>query len=922
MLIGRTAEWATIEGLLQSARESAGGVLLLRGEAGVGKTSLLDRAATSAGFRTLRATGVEAESDLPYAAAHQLLHPLLPLLEQLPDTQADAVRVALGMAAGGTPDRFLVALGLLSLVSEAAREGPVLLVVDDIQWCDAASVDAILFVGRRIGAEPVALLLAAREQPGVREEHAGSVFGPPGLTELRVAGLPLADAAALMAQVTGVPPAELVSQTLTEHTHGNPLALVELVHALTPDQIAGRQPLPSPLPLGERLERPFLARAERLSTQARELLLVAAAEPSAELDLLGGAADVGELDRIVDEIEGSGLARYDDGRLVFSHPLARSAVYGDATTRQRQAAHTSISRELSARGDEDRSVWHRAAASLGVDDDVAIALDEVALRARDRSAFASAAAAYERAAELSSTTTARTERRIAAADAAWLAGQPSRSKLLLDRAEHSATDPATRARVFHLRARAASRRGDVQEAHRLFIAGAELLRESKPAVAGEMLAEAVEAAGYTGDREALAQIAELSRRLPHGSSLRERFLAAWLAVNDAGLRGSVALDAAELRETLELGDQLGDPRLTVWAGIGALQLGDVPGMQRLFARALEQARGTGAVGSLPYALEHAALGMLLAGRYAATQSLAEEGLRLAREIEQQRSESQLLAILGIVASTTGDEAGCLSLVEEAREIAVPRGLGLTVASATWALARLDLGLGRFDQAVDRLLGLAQAKPGAGHPIVSLWTVADLVEGAAKARRTDEVRDAVDRVEAVVRAGRQPGAAATLAWCRGLMGGPRAAEDLASAAADFHRFALPLAEARARLALGELLRRDRQPRAAREHLRTAFELFHGLGARVWADRAAAELRASGEAAQTPESNGLETLTAQELQIVRYVSQGASNRDVAGQLFISPRTVEYHLYKAYPKLGISSRTQLIGKFAAALAPDAAV
>jgi len=922
VLVGRAAEWAAIEGVLHSARKSEGGVFLVRGEAGVGKTALLDRATTEPGLRVLRATGVEAESDLAYATAHQLLHPLLPLLDELPDAQADAVRVALGMAVGGTPDRFLVALGFLSLVSEAGRDGPVLLVLDDVQWCDAASLDAILFLGRRIAAEPVALLLAARDQPGVRDEPAGSVFGLAGLRELRVVGLLEADVGALIGQVAGVRPAELVSQTLTEHTHGNPLALVELVRALTPDQIAGRRPLPSPLPLGERLERPFLARAARLSTQARDLLLVVAAEPSAELDLLAAAAGVDEVDRLIEEFERSGLARYDAGRVVFCHPLARSAVYGDATTRQRQAAHLSIAKVLRSRGDEDRSVWHRAAATLGVDDDIAEALDGLALRDRDRSGFASAAAASERAAELSSTAKARTDRLISAADAAWLAGQPVRSALLLDRAEQTASEPTARGRMFHLRARTASRRGDVQEAHRLFLAAAELLRESSPAEAVEALAEAVEAASYTGDREPLAEIAELSHRLPKGSSPRERFLAAWLAVNDAGLRGGVPEDVATLQATLELGDQLGDPRLTVWAGLGALQLGDVPGMQRLFARALEQARGAGAVASLPYALEHSALSQLLAARYAASRSLAEEGLRLARETDQQRSASQLLAILAVTAGTTGDEARCLSLAKEALEIAVPKGLGLSVAGATWALARLDLGLGRYDQAVDRLLGLARAGPGAGHPIVSLWTVADLVEAAARARRIDEVREAVERAEAVARAGRRPGAATTVAWCRGMMGGPGAADQLASAAVDFHRFALPLAEARARLALGELLRRDRQPRAAREHLRAAFEAFHGLGARVWADRAAAELRASGEAAQVPESNGLETLTAQELQIARYVSQGASNRDVAAQLFISPRTVEYHLYKAYPKLGISSRTQLISQFAGELSPDASV
>ena len=300
-----------------------------------------------------------------------------------------------------------------------------------------------------------------------------------------------------------------------------------------------------------------------------------------------------------------------------------------------------------------------------------------------------------------------------------------------------------------------------------------------------MLAEAVEAAAYIGDVERLTQIADLSSGLAPTSTPRERFLAAWVSVGNAGVRGSVAEDADRIREALALGDQLGDPRLTIWAGIAALQLGDVAGMQRFYARALEQARGAGAAASLPYALEHSAMSLAFAGKYAAARSAGEEGLRLARETEQQRSASQLLAILAFVAGTTGDETGCLRLAEEAREIAVPMGLGLPAATATWALARLDLALGRFDQAVDRLTGLAAARQGAGHPIIALWAVVDLVEAAARARRTAEIREAVDQIEALARAGQQPGAIVAAAWCRGLLGGPGAAEELATAATIFH-----------------------------------------------------------------------------------------------------------------------------------------
>lgn len=912
MLVGRAAEWAGIAGALESARASEGALVLLRGEAGAGKTALLDQAAGEPGFRVLRATGVEAESDLAYATAHQLLYPVLPLLDALPDAQADAVRVALGMAVAATPDRFLVALGFLSLVSEAAREEPVLLVLDDVQWWDAASLDALLFLARRVTAEPVAMLLAAREPAG-GDTSLESVVALTGLVEIRVEGLPESEVGALMSAVAGVVPPDPVSHLLAERTHGNPLALVELVRVLTTDQIAGRDPLPDTFSLGERLERPFLARAAGLSETARDLLLVAAAEPGGDLDLLAAAAAVDELVGTVEEVEDSGLLRYDGRRLHFVHPLARAAVYAGATARDRQQAHLRIADAFEARGERDRGVWHRAAAAIGTDDDVAAALDGVAERGRLRSGHASAAAAYERAAELSSSTGARVHRLIAAADAAWFAGQAARSRLLVERVDPIAVDPSSRGRVLQLRARGASRSGDVDEAHRLFLAAADLLRDHR-GDALELLAEAAEAAAYTGDVARLEEISRIAAELPAGASEREQFLAAWLEASDVGMRGRVATDVAGLREKLDLVDRLDDPRLTVWAGIAALNLGDPGGMHLRYLQALELARAAGAAGSLPYVLEHSSMSHAFVGNFAASRSCAEEGLRLARESEQQRSAGQLLAILAFVAATKGDEAECLRLAEEARQISVPLGIGLTTATASWALSRLDLGLGRYDQALDRLSGLATAQPATGHPVIVRWSTPDLVESAVRARRTPEVEATVARAIERARDGVGPGPAAVAAWCRGLVGGPGAAEDLSSAAEALARLGFRLAAARARLSLGELLRRERKPRAARDHLRAARDAFHDVGADVWTERASTELRASGDSGQAVEVNGLSSLTPQELQIVRMVGEGASNRDVAAQLFLSPRTVEYHLYKAYPKLGISSRTQLISRFAA--------
>ena len=916
MLIGRTAEWSGIQEALRAALEARGQIVLLRGEAGVGKTALLDRAADEPGLRVLRATGVEAESDLGYATAHQLLYPLLPLLPELPEAQANAVRVALGASSVDVPDRFLVALGFLSLVSEAAREQPVLLVLDDVQWWDAASLDALLFLARRIAAEPVAILMAAREQPGTGDEAIASVGRLPGLLDLRVGGLPDDEVAALMAAMSGVEPPDLVSHLLAERTHGNPLALVEMLRLLTPDQLAGREPLPETVPLGERLERPFLDRASRLSESARALLRVAAAEPGGDLDVLVDAAEVTDAGAALEEIEAVGLARFDGRRLTFTHPLARSALYADAGVRDRIEAHLRLAAALAARGSEDRAVWHRAAAALGVDDDLAAALDAVAERARARSGHAGAAAAYERAADLSGSAERRVERLTAAADEASLAGQPARARLLIDRAEPAATTPVARGRLLAIRARAASRNGDVERAHRLFLSGAELLREDAPADALELLAEAVESASYAGTVARLTEIGDVASSLDlSGADERARFLKAWLAVSDAGMRVAPE-DAQHLGAELALVEGLGDPRLTVWAGVAALNLGDVGGMQRHYARALEQAREAGAAASLPYILEHTSMQLALSGSFAACRAAAEEGLQLARESEHQRATGQLLAVLAFLASTIGDAEQCRRYADEARSIAGPLGIGLTNATVSWALARLDLALGRNDEAIERLTALAAAKPGDGHPVVALWSTVDLVEAAARARRTDGILELLGTVAAMARATNEAGAEAMAAWCRGLLGGPNADTDLAEAAAGFAGLGLPVAAARARLVLGELLRRDRQPRAAREHLRAALDTFRSVGATAWAERAASELRASGEGVPVQEVEGIASLTAQELQIARYVSQGASNKDIAAQLFLSPRTVEYHLYKAYPKLGITSRSQLISRFAEGL------
>ena len=910
MLIGRGAEWAAIEAQLNEAGDSHGGVVVLRGEAGVGKSTLLELAGCRSDFRVLRATGVEAESEFPYATAHQLLLPLLPLLDQLPDAQADAVRVALGMGTGGPPDRFLVALGFLSLVSEAAREQPLALLVDDLQWCDRASVDAIFFVGRRLSAEPVALLLALRDEPRAGSELPGALAGAPRFPEILVRGLDGAGVAALVEDAVGTRPTDDVAAELAERARGNPLAVLEVARLIGSDVLTGARPLPTVLPLGDRLENAFLDRGRDLSGPARVLLLLAATDPVAEIDLVVAAGGIEEPAVVLAELERAGLVVVAGDRIVFCHPLARSAVLSSATTDERVDAHRRLIEVLESRGATDRAVWHRASAALGPDEDLARALDELARRSRERSGFGAGSAAHERAAELSPAPEDRTRRLADAADAAWLAGEPRRSDALVDRADGTASSPLDRARLRELRARSATRNGDVRQAHHLLMTAAALLRDEYPGAALELYAEAVEGAAFAGDVERVTAAAEAAVGLDRPDSPRHELLSAWLWVSRATMRGEVVRDPQLVERVRQLGEDLDDPRLVVWAGITSLNLGDPVSMLACNQRALDIARATGAAGSLPYVVEHSALGQAIAGAYAAARSAAEEGLRLAEETEQRRSASHLHAILAFGAGSTGDEESCLKHAEAAREIAVPLGLGLPLSTSAWATARLDLALGRYDAAVDRLLTLSTERPDVGgHPVVALWCTSDLVEAAVRAGREAEAMPAVERLEQVARLRDEPYVAAWVAWCRGLLGGADRPEELLAAAATFRESGILLAEARIRLFLGEQLRRTRQPRLAREHLRAASETFQRLGAERWAERATAELRASGEAAPTAQQNALEALTPQELQIVKFVAQGASNREVAAQLFISPRTVEYHLYKAYPKLGVTSRTQLL-------------
>ncbi|MFI6705880.1 AAA family ATPase [Nonomuraea sp. NPDC050478] len=1122
MLYGRATEIAAIQGVIDAAPAGAGEALLLRGEAGIGKSALLDLAATLAGPRltVLRAWGVEAEADLAFAALHQLLRPVTGLLDALPAPQRQAVAGALGLAAPAE-DRFLVAAGVLSLLAEAAEDGGVLCLVDDLQWLDRASADALLFAARRVRTERVGMLLAVRGD-GVHK----------GVPELRLRGLDDESAATLVDSLA--PSAPPVRARLVSLTGGNPLVLGETLASLSPDQLAGRLPLPDPLPGGAQL---FGDQVTRLSAPARRVLLAASLEPDLTLTLRTASlldspvrtqheqpptetetpADaparattppemetaararpnettpsVAETDvrawpngdgpsreaparaRVTEasvraparelpaavslreevalaglyEAEKAGLVVVDGAAVRFRHPLVRSAVHGAAGPVEVRRAHAVLAELVEG----DRRAWHLAAAAMGRDEPVAAALAAAADGARARGGYGDAATALGRAAELTPDPWTRARRYTDAATAAWLGGRPGQAQTYLAEAHaltqnhptHTPTEPlhettpahqkegspltppnhptprpapetgderplahererapeteATSPYTVHrpsadardettagrtptreqegppaatpltrfptggrtpargegpseaapltrtpeeTRAETARGRAPVQEGegsakaeatspHRANRPPADARDETAGGRSGpkgfdglrreirqlrgrfelnsgdaaeavrilaggdsmEMLADAAEAANYVGDIPALVEIGRRALAHPPGF-LRDVVAGIGARLDDGGgaelLRGALAR-TGELREAAEF----------LWASAAASYLGEADVSAELVGRAGRVARVSGMVGQLPVVLEFVSTGERLRGRLAESEAVAEEGLALAREAGYTNSEAAHLANLAVVAALRGQEESCREHARRALAIAVPHRVGLRAGVASYALAMLDLGLGRYDAAHARFTALAAA----GHPTVVWRTAPDRVEAAVAAGEPEAAREALDGLERWAANAGTPESRASLLRCRALVDGDAA---LFEEAARLH--GEPFEAARTALLHGERLRRTHRPGQARGRLRSALETFTRLRAEPWARRASGELRAAGEAAgDVPEADPAAALTPQELRIARLVAEGASSKDVAARLFLSPRTVEYHLYKIYPKLGITSRTEL--------------
>ncbi|MFI6180383.1 ATP-binding protein [Nonomuraea sp. NPDC051191] len=870
MLRGRTRETRTIDTLLADARTGVSGALVLLGEPGIGKTALLDHAAAAGDLRVLRTTGIEAEAELPFASLHLMFRSALDHLDRIPERQAAALRGAFGLGPAGTGDRFLIGLAVLSLLAELAEDGPVLCLVDDVQWLDHASADALVIAARRLAGEGVAMLLAAR---------AG--FTAPGLTVLELAGLDEAASGEVLDSAAR-PLTEEFRRRILAESAGNPLALLELPKS---GESQGE------LSLTSRLEEAFAHQVDGLSAAARVLLQVAAADATAESAIVLAAARVlGSAPEHLEEIGAAGLIRTADGsRLEFRHPLVRAAIWQRTPLARRLTIHHTLSQVLEGTADADRSAWHLAAATLTADEQVAGRLEETATRAHARSGYAAAAAAYERAAALSPSAGERARRLTLAAEATEFSGRFDRARALALGAGSPGAELTSR--LIRVRACSDYGEGHLQGAHAMLSAGVDHLAATDPGSAAWLLLDAASMIWLDGDRDMAHRTAEQLDALevpPGDDVVPVHQLCRWFVTLTLGRPTTELPPLAEVVERARA--QAGPDRRGLLL-IGGLGLADQDARTHQLALAATAAiRAEGRVGLLPQALtfmghvEHAR------GRYADARAFAEEAVNIAADTGQPAWSRLATALLDQLAAVQGEP--------------------LDPATATpAALALLDLGQGRPEQALLGLESLVYGKARNRTPAMHL--VPDLVEAALRSGRSARAAEPLARLESWAGMLRQRWADALVSRCRALLA-TTMAPDLGAdahfrAALDAHE--RPFDRARTELLYGEWLRRARQTGDAQEHLRAALETFEWLGARPWADRARTELGATGWSTQrNTGADRFAQLTPQERQIVNLAAQGLSNKDIAAHLFLSPRTVGQHLYKAFPKLGVTARAQL--------------
>jgi DNA-binding CsgD family transcriptional regulator len=872
--------------------------MVLRGEAGIGKTALLDYLVDRCqGCRVVRVIGVQADTELPFAAVQQLCGPLLDRLDRLPGLRRDAIGVAFGLTAGPAPDRFLVGLGVLGLLAEAANDQPVVCVVDDAQWLDRASAQVLAFVARRLLAESVAMVFAVRE-PGGQPDLAG-------LPELLVEGLDGRDARALLASViTGRLDGQVVERIVAE-ARGNPLALLELPRGLSAAELAGGFGVSSTLPLTARVEESFLRRLRPLPADTQRLLLVAAAEPVGEPMLLWRAAlHLGLGVQAAAPAEGAGLLEL-GATVRFRHPLVRSAVYGAATLADRQQVHQALAVATDAEIDPDRRAWHRAQAALGPDDDVADELERSAERALARGGLAAAAAFLERAAALTPEPGARVRRALAAAEAKQQAGAPQAALSLLATAEAGPLDELQRARLERLHGEIAWDLRHGRDAVPLLLKAARRLESLDIGLARETYLEALWAASSAGRLGgAMLEVAMAARgapapaQPPRAADILLDGLATWFT--DGFVAGAPILKRALTAFRTETVRTEQEIRRLSFALRTAAVLFDDDAWQALATGQVQAARDTGALSVLPRALMYLGYVHLVTGRFAAAAASMDE----ADAITDATGNARIASGKYVLAAYRGEEPQALRLIEDGMREAAARGQGMMLAAFAHASAVLQNGLGHYDAAL-----IAARQASEQDEQIASWALTELVEAAARVGQPKLATEALKRLSEQARASGTEWALGIEARSRALLTEGQGADDLYREAIDrLGRCRAVVALARARLLYGEWLRRERRRLEARDQLRSAHALFVGMGAQAFAERARRELLATGERARTRTVETTDQLTPQEAQIGRLARDGLSNQEIGGQLFISPKTVEYHLHKAFTKLGISSRHEL--------------
>jgi DNA-binding CsgD family transcriptional regulator len=898
-LHGRHREQQELGRLLTGIRSGRSGVLVLRGEAGIGKTALLeDLVARSAGCTVSRATGVQADMELPYAGLQQLASSMLDSLERLPDPQRDAVEVAFGLRSGQAPDRFEVGLGMLDLLAEAATHAPLLCVIDDAQWLDQASARTIAFVARRLLAESVALVLAVREPDGQQ------IFK--GLPELAVDGLNDQDAREVLSTAIAGRVDERVIERIVAETRGNPLALLELPRGLSAAELAGGFGVTSTQPVSARLEQSFLGRAEAMPEDTQRFLLLAAADPTGDPALLMRAAEtVGLQADAATPAEAAGLIELSQ-HARFQHPLVRSSIYRAAPLAARQAVHRALAEATDAQKDPDRRAWHRAQAAFDADEGLAAELELSAQRAHARGGMAAAAAFVERAAALTPEGEPRARRALAAAQAKYLAGEPRAASRLLENASHPAMDAPEIATVQRLRGRIALHLSRSSEAAPALFDAAQRLQSLDPGLARETHLEALHAAAVAG-------------RL--GIGMRDAATAARTAPAAPGPQraSDVLLDGLTIRFTdgitagapiLKLalgalrdgnGDYDADIRWPLLACRVAADVLDDQAWHLLASRYVLIAREEGALGVLPIALMHLSLMHVFEGKLDTAAALVEEIDSIMDATGSRRTNIPKL----ILAGYKGDEDRASQLIDEAQRDAVARGEGFVLTFGEHAHAVLHNASGHYATAFD----YARNASAQDELHAAVWSLPELLEAAARSGRHEVAVKALDRLRQRTQAAGTEWALGIEARCTALLSDDANAEGFYREAIErlgHCRVSLDLA--RAQLLFGEWLRRRGRRVDSREQLRAAHQKFAGMGAEAFARRAAHELTATGETARKRTIETTDDLTPHEMRIARMARDGASNQDIATELFVSRKTVEYHLHKVFTKLGISARQQL--------------